>query len=546
MFFIQLKDLYKSYFIDQNLIQNINLTISSGNILGIIGRNGEGKTTLLKIIAGKLSPDSGEIIFSANDLSMGYHTQFLSVPIDSDFTIEDFVLASFGEIYNINKEILELSNCNDSASIERLMLQQARFDELGGYQIQNDLDKALITLELYNKHPNDKVNTLSGGEKTRIQLAKIVIENPDILLLDEPTNHLDSESINWLTGFILARKGITIIVSHDRTFLNNSVDSVFEIERGDTAFYAGTYDDYIEQKELKTKQALDEIQRNTLQADKLKIAVNAKRSLAVKQHFQRPDKKTYGRHSRTIMRNKAGKKAHQARMYQKRVDSNLDRNDLIAPKKYRNIGFKIESLSSSSDFVLKVKELSLEVGNEVLIESATFDVLKGDKIAISGRNGSGKTTLLEHIINYEETGSDTILKGKSTQLAYYSQEHEKINDQLTVLDDFRNSVPMLESEASAYLHTLLFKYGQLKQKVGDLSQGEKSKLALAKLLAVKHNLLILDEPTNHLDIASREVLENALNVYEGSILVVSHDKYFLEKIDVNKRFEIINKKLVQL
>jgi ATP-binding cassette subfamily F protein 3 len=544
MFFIQFIDVSKAFSEQKPLIKKLNITISESKIIGIIGRNGEGKTTLLKMLTGEVIPDSGQIVFSQNDLSIGYHTQFLDLSVSDEITIEDYILSNFGKLNELNAEINTLVEQSDSKSIERLIQLQGQFEELGGYRILADIDTALIKLGLTKFKSTDFVKNLSGGQKTRLQLAKVLIQNPDILLLDEPTNHLDTGTIEWLTDFIKRRKGITVIVSHDRNFLNQTVNHILEIERGDTKLYTGNYDEFIRQKEELIAGNLEDIKQSTRKIVKLKAAAHAKASLAIKQHYQRADKKTYGRHSKTIMRNKAGKKMRSVKMMQKRIDNKIEVNTAIAPKKFRNMDFSIQSVGSGGDFVLRTIDLDISIANKVLVKDVNLEVMRGERVAIIGENGTGKTTLLRTLIDgIIKQDLETIKVGGNIRFGYYSQEHEGINISLTAIDDFRETIKMTEADAANYLHRLLFTYEQLRQKVSDLSQGEKSKLALAKLLAQEHNFLILDEPTNHLDIASREVLEEALNNYEGTLLIVSHDKYFLEKIGVMKKYLIEDGKI---
>lgn len=547
MFFIQFNQINKSYSEEKNLIQDLNLTLSEGNVLGIIGRNGEGKTTLLKILVGQVQPDSGQVILSKDGLKIAYHTQFLPIIEDEVITIEDYILLSFPELYEVHKKVCDLATANKEEEINRLILLQSKFEELSGYEILASMDRALVQLGLADFNLNDQVSILSGGQKTRLQLAKVIVRNPDILLLDEPTNHLDKEAILWLESYVKQRKGITVIVSHNRSFLNNVTNQILELERGGHKLYSGNYDDYCKQKQEIVERNLAEIKQNAKKTAKLQEAVNTKRSQALQQHFQRPNKKDFGRHSRTIMRNKAGKKARQAKMYQKRVDERIERNKFLAPKFYKDMNFNIQSISMAGDFVLRIRDLDVSIENKLLIKNICLEVQKGDRIAITGENGSGKTTLLRTIIQAleNESISQTVNLGKDIYPGYYSQEHEGIGIHLTVLEDFRQAIPILEADAANYLHNMLFNYGQLRQKAGDLSEGEKSKLALAKLLAQEHNFLILDEPTNHLDIASIEVLEKALESYKGSILCVSHDQYFLQKIAIQKYYRIINQKLVK-
>lgn len=548
MFFIKLNKVSKSFSVNKNLIEDLSLTLSEKDILGIIGRNGEGKTTLVKILAGELEPDEGNRELSSKDLKIGYHSQFLQIPENEEVSIENYILKNFPELLEIQNQIQKLSASTKAEDIEKLIELQSKFEELNGYNILSEIDKAMIELGLSDFTPNDSVRNLSGGQKTRLQLAKVMIGDPDILLLDEPTNHLDKDAIKWLENFIKNRGGITVIISHNRSFLNNVANQILEFERGKTKLYTGNYDDYHRQKQELIATNLEEIKQNNRKNAKLQDAVNVKRSQVIQQMHKKPDKKTYGRHARTMLHNRAGKKARQAAQAQKRVNQRVERSESIAPVQYRDMHFKIESMETGGDFVLRIQDLDMGYKDKILVENINFEVKKGERVAIQGENGSGKTTFLKTMIDAfkNNLSNEKIKLGSNIHFAYYSQEHEGIDLDLSVIDDFRKTIPMLEKDAGNYLHNMLFTYEQLQQKVRDLSEGEKSKLVLAKLLAGKHNFLILDEPTNHLDIPSVEVLENAFKEYSGTILVVSHDEYFLQKIDVNRYYKIENKKMILL
>ncbi|MFW5719556.1 MAG: ribosomal protection-like ABC-F family protein [Candidatus Dojkabacteria bacterium] len=538
MFFIQLLELQKSFSEQKPLLENLNFTFSEGTVLGIVGRNGEGKTTLLQLIAGVLEADSGKVIFSKQDATIGYHTQFIDTQNLEGVSIEEYILSSFENVYRLYREINTLIENYQEGDVDTLIALQTAFDEQGGYRIQGEIDHALVQLGLAGFKPETTITTLSGGQKTRLQLAKVLIQNPDVLLLDEPTNHLDVESSEWLVKYIQKRRGITIIVSHDRNFLNKTSNQILELEKGNAKLYTGNYNDFYSAKQTEIERNLEEIKQTNRKVEKLTAAAHAKASLAKKQHYQRPDKKTYGRHSRTIMRNKAGKKFRSVKMMQKRIDNQLLRNQTIAPVKQRNMGFEVNSTGRTGDFILRVHNFDLEIAGKVLVKNVDLELRRGERAAIAGENGSGKTSLIKSIIARINSDTGEIKLGPNVTCGFYAQEHEGIDLNLTVIDDFRREFKMSEKDAGNYLHKLLFTYEQLRQKVGDLSQGEKSKLVLAKLLAGEHNFLILDEPTNHLDIASREVLENALKNYDGTLLIVSHDTYFLEKVGVDKVYEI--------
>ncbi len=545
MSFLRVTDITKSFTEEKELLKGVSFTVSDGAVLGIIGRNGEGKTTLLKIIAGVLKPDAGSVTLSEDNPKIGYHTQFLPVDDDSDITIEEYIVENFPEVRPLYEKINQLAMRSDEESIEQLIQCQGEFDDKGGYLILGAIDHALVELGLSQFKATDMVRVLSGGQKTRLQLAKVVIHDPEILLLDEPTNHLDADTIQWLESYIKRRSGITAIVSHDRTFLNEVTNHILEIEKGKWKLYFGNYSEYIEEKARLEAHAMEVIKQNKKKIVQLKAAASAKVSQAIMQSSRPADRKKYGRHSKTIMGNKAGKKMRQVKMMTKRITENLEENRTIHPTVYRNMGFKVEAVESIGDFALRITDLHLRIGGKELLNDASMEILKGERVALRGANGTGKTTLVKEILEAQETDAPQIKFGGGIFIGYYSQEHEEIDLGLTVIDDFRKGIPITEADAASYLYRMAFERKHVFQKTSELSQGEKTKLALSKLLYHKHNFLILDEPTNHLDIKSREILEEALEDYTGTILVISHDKYFLDKIQVTKTYTIKDQKLIK-
>lgn len=547
--YIKLHSLQKSFEEEKILFQNLSLTLSEGDICGIIGRNGEGKSTLFKIITGEILPESGSVEIAPHT-TIGCHTQFIPQDEDRKVRIEAYILSQFGRV----GEVYDALSCfvPSEETIEEFIALQSEFDELGGYVIQEKIPNALTQLGLYTITPDTELHTLSGGQKTRLQLAKVLIQDPDILLLDEPTNHLDYQTLLWLEKFIQERKGITIIISHDRTFLNNTVTKILEIERGKTTLYLGNYDDFIAEKEKKLLFAERQSEIASRKANNLKDAAQAKASQAIKQHYQRPDKKKYGRHSRTIMRNKAGKKMRQVKHMQKRLETEVQKIHEMAPVNYRNMKFTMRSMEHIGDFVLRVQGINVNVGDKTLIQDISLAIHSGERILIRGSNGSGKTTFLKEIIAlYQQYQLDLPLPedikfGGNVRIGYFSQEHESIAPDLTLLEDFKRDLLMNEAEALPCLYRMAFDYKQVMQKTGSLSQGEKSRFALAKLLAMHHNFLLLDEPTNHLDIKNKEILENSLLEYDGSMICISHDRYFVEKLSFDSIYEIQSSRLVRI
>lgn len=518
---VQLNNVGKS-FNGEILISNINLKVEEAEKIGLIGVNGAGKSTLLKMIYGDLSHDEGEIIKSRGK-TFAYLKQDSGLNLEN--SIKEEMLSVFNELLNVERELRQLEKLMSSQEIiedyeklEKIMKKYSSktdyFVMQGGYEIEAKINTILNGIGFKNFDLNIKVSKLSGGQKTKLSLAKILLNEPDLLMLDEPTNHLDLEALNWLEGYLKSYKGAVLIVSHDRYFLDSTVSVIYEIERGKSKRYTGNYSKYVslkaEEKELHIKnyeRQQEEIKRLQTFVDKNIVrATSAKAAKSKRKAIERMEK----------------------------IDVPL--GDL----KKVNMNFEIKSKSYKE--VLQFKEGIVSVGEgenkKILTEDLNFDLTRGDRVALIGPNGVGKTSLLKVLIGDLQLEYGSINWGKDVQIGYYDQEHEKLNPNNTILEEVWDDFPtMKESKIRGVLGRFLFSGEDIFKKIGDLSGGEKSRVALSKLMLIEANLLLLDEPTNHLDLQSKEVLESALKDYEGTILFISHDRYFINKIG-NKVMEL--------
>ncbi len=518
---VQLNNVGKS-FNGEILISNINLKVEEAEKIGLIGVNGAGKSTLLKMIYGDLSHDEGEIIKSRGK-TFAYLKQDSGLNLEN--SIKEEMLSVFNELLNVERELRQLEKLMSSQEIiedyeklEKIMKKYSSktdyFVMQGGYEIEAKINTILNGIGFKNFDLNIKVSKLSGGQKTKLSLAKILLNEPDLLMLDEPTNHLDLEALNWLEGYLKSYKGAVLIVSHDRYFLDSTVSVIYEIERGKSKRYTGNYSKYVslkaEEKELHIKnyeRQQEEIKRLQTFVDKNIVrATSAKAAKSKRKAIERMEK----------------------------IDVPL--GDL----KKVNMNFEIKSKSYKE--VLQFKEGIVSVGEgenkKILTEDLNFDLTRGDRVALIGPNGVGKTSLLKVLIGDLQLEHGSINWGKDVQIGYYDQEHEKLNPNNTILEEVWDDFPtMKESKIRGVLGRFLFSGEDIFKKIGDLSGGEKSRVALSKLMLIEANLLLLDEPTNHLDLQSKEVLESALKDYEGTILFISHDRYFINKIG-NKVMEL--------
>lgn len=508
MILLQINQLDKYYGADL-ILSKIKLEIQTKDKIALVGRNGAGKSTLLKIIAGQLSYDSGEII-KPKDVSIGYLAQ--NTGLQSTLSIWEEMLTVFSPLIKLEQTLrqLELKMATLSpkdVQYERILREyderQITFKDEGGYQYETDIRSVLHGLGFYEADYTTKISHLSGGQKTRLALGKLLLTKPDILILDEPTNHLDIETLSWLEQFLLNYEGALLIVSHDRYFLDKIVNTVYEISRCSITKYIGNYSQYLIKKSEDYEREIKLYEKQQAEIAKLKDFVQ-----------------------KNIARASTTKRAQSRQKQLQRIEV-LDKP--LGDEKSASFSFDIDRQSGNE--VLHVKELSVGHNGKKVVENIHLRVTRGESIALIGPNGVGKSTLIKTIANKLQPVSGEIRTGSNIMIGYYDQEQANLSSNKRVLNELWDDFPLsTEKDVRTVLGNFLFSGDDVLKVVSTLSGGEKARLALAKLYMKKANFLILDEPTNHLDLDSKEVLENALIDYPGTILFVSHDRYFINRI----------------
>jgi ATP-binding cassette, subfamily F, member 3 len=506
---LEIKNLKKYY--GANLtFEDINFDVKNKERVAIVGRNGCGKSSIFKIIVNKENKDGGELLIRKN-LKLGYLEQ---IPEFENYKVKEILNLGFPHLIDIEKNLNELElkmqniDCDLDKILDKYSKLQIEYENLGGYEKETIISKVCSGLNINEEFLEAKFNDLSGGEKTRVMLGKILVENPDILLLDEPTNHLDMKSVEWLENYLKDYSGSVIIISHDRYFLDKVVNKVVEIENLSSKTYIGNYSSYVNQKE----EALD-----------------------LAKHQYKEQQKKINSIEESIKRLKVFSRNGENEKFVKRAQSMQKRLDKMEKmenpnKKIDNMKINITNKTKQSQDVIYIKEGKKSFGEKLLFKDVEFLVRKGENIALIGENGCGKSTLIKIILKKEELDSGSIKVSNSSKIGYLPQNVEFEDEEKSILDWFRQDLNILEGKAREYLAKYMFYKEDVFKKVKSLSGGEKSRLKLSKILYFDVNLLILDEPTNHLDIESINKLENVLKEFNGSIFFVSHDRYFINKI----------------
>ncbi|KKE78958.1 ABC transporter ATP-binding protein [Bacilli bacterium] len=511
MILMQLNGLSKSFGAEE-ILSNIKIEIKDKERIAIVGRNGAGKSTLLKIMAGELSYDEGELI-KPKDVTIGYLSQHMA--LESGKTIWDEMLEVFNPLLEQEKQLrlvekkMEQVTDFTSEAYNNLLKEydrlQVDFQTNGGYTYESDIKAVLNGLNFQDYDYDTLITDLSGGQKTRLALGKLLLLKPQLLILDEPTNHLDIDTLSWLEVYLNSYPGAVVIVSHDRYFLDKTVSIVYEISRHKTKKYYGSYSKYLDQKSQEYEQALKAFEKQQTEIKKMEDFIQ-----------------------RNIVRASTTKRAQSRRKQLEKMER-IDRP--LGDESSASFSFQITKRSGND--VLKIKNLAFRYDgeNENLFSNINLDVNRGERIAVVGPNGVGKTTLLKIILGKLKKSSGDIQIGTGVQIGYYDQEQAELSSTKTVLNELWDEYPTInEKDIRTVLGNFLFSGDDVLKPVQALSGGEKARLALAKLMMQKANLLILDEPTNHLDIDSKEVLEAALTDFPGTIIFVSHDRYFINKI----------------
>ena len=490
------------------IIKDANFLVNEHEKVAIVGVNGAGKTTLLKILIGEEHADSGNVI-PAKDAKLGYLRQINNV--DSKLSIIDELYTVIEHILSMEKRMLDMKEQMQHLSGEALEELYSSYTALthnyelmDGYAAKSKVTGILKGLGFNENEFDRKINTLSGGQKTRVFLAKLLLEEPDIILLDEPTNHLDLRSIEWLESYLLNYKGAVIIVSHDRYFLDKIVSKVIDIENSVVTMYSGNYSDFSAKKQM-------------LIDAKMKEYLNQQQEI---RHQEAVISKL-----KQFNREKSIKRAESRQKQLEKIER------VEAPQTHiENMRLSLDISKESGKDVLSVNNLSKSFDEKHLFSNINFEIKRGERVAIIGDNGTGKTTLLKIINGLLSPDSGEVIYGSNVVIAYYDQEHQVLHMDKTLFDEISDTYPeMTNTQIRNILAAFLFTGEDVYKKIGDLSGGERGRVSLVKLMLSKANFLLLDEPTNHLDILSKDVLESALNSFPGTICYVSHDRYFINK-----------------
>jgi ATP-binding cassette, subfamily F, member 3 len=498
----RLSDIEKSYG-GNEILRGVSFQINPNEKVGLVGRNGAGKTTVFKIIAGQEQPDEGEMV-KVNTLSLGLLEQ--NVQFNESETVHTSALSAFQRIHDIEAEMRQLEKTMETDHSDEILAKYAdlmtEFEAADGFTYTARAETILLGMGFTPEMWNLETKLLSGGQKNRLGMVRLLLSQPDILLLDEPTNHIDVEAVEWLENFLLTYPSGYVIISHDRYFLDKTANRIIEMEQGKAVLYKGNYSEYLVEREERREQQRREFE-------------NQQAYIAKTEEF--------------IRRNLEGQKTKQAKS-RRTLLSKMDRLESVAADKSTG-NFNLKTVERAGTNVLMVEDLSVGYGDKVLAKKIDFTLHRGECLGVIGGNGTGKTTFLRTILGQIRELSGDIIWGTKVETGYYSQKLEDLDERNEVIGELRRIAPLATNgELRGFLARFLFTDDDVFKKVSTLSGGEKGRLALAKLIYSKVNVLILDEPTNHLDIPSREALEAALQSYGGTVIVVSHDRYFLDQV----------------
>lgn len=521
---IELNNIKKSYGL-KNVLNGVSFEVKTGEKIALIGSNGAGKSTILKIIKGEEHQDSGTVNIRKNAslemLKQVYDTN------QQNITVADFIQQGFESIIKLEKSMNELEK--EMANISNNQMQkilnkygriQEEYIALGGYEMQEKYKRICSGFKFDEKMLKKQYNVLSGGEKTIVNLAKILLKNPSILLLDEPTNHLDLESLQWLENFLISYTGTVLMVSHDRYFLDKVATKTILLEEGKETIYFGNYSYFLKEDERRTLSQFEIYKNQQKQIEKMKESIKLLRKFGEKTQNEKFFKR--------------------AKCIEKRLEKMQVIDKVYLEKK--NLKLDITLKERSSNDVIFIKDLFKQYSDKNIFNKANLDIIYGEKIALIGKNGVGKSTLIKIILGYEKDFIGNIKIGSSVKTGYIPQEIKFENEKETILDFFIKSYNGNETQARTTLAKFMFRGESVFKRVGKLSAGEKVRLMFVELMQKNINFLILDEPTNHIDIETREVLEEAIKNYKGTVLFVSHDRYFINSI-ASRIIEISDNKI---
>lgn len=521
---IELNNIKKNYGL-KNVLDGVNFEVKTGERIALIGSNGAGKSTILKIIKGEENQDSGTVNIRKNAtiemLNQTYKTETQNMLV-ADFLQQGF--ADMIKLENSMKELEEKMSTISNDEIQKILNKYGRIQEeyiaIGGYEMQEKYKKICSGFKFDENILNRQYNLLSGGEKTIVNLAKILLKNPNILLLDEPTNHLDIETLQWLEDFLISYNGTILMVSHDRYFLDKVATKTILLEEGKEKIYFGNYSYYLEEDERRTLAQFEIYKNQQKQIEKMKESIQLLR--------------------------KFGEKTQNEKFYKraKCIEKRLEKMQVIDKVYLEKEGFKLEInlKERSGNDVISIEDLSKQYANKTVFNEVNLDIIYGEKVALIGKNGTGKSTLIKMILGQEKDFIGNIKIGSSVKIGYIPQDIKFKNEEETILEFFIKSFKGTETQARTRLAKFMFRGENVFKKIEKLSGGEKVRLMLAELIQKDVNFLILDEPTNHIDIETREVLEEAIKNYKGTVLFVSHDRYFINAI-ASRIIEISDNKI---
>ncbi|HWT02568.1 MAG TPA: ABC-F family ATP-binding cassette domain-containing protein [Pyrinomonadaceae bacterium] len=501
----RLSDVHKSYG-SQEVLRGASVQVNPGEHVGLVGRNGAGKTTVFRLISNEETPDRGDVV-RARGLRLGLLAQH--VHFEPGSTVHESALAAFGHLQQIEHEMHELEHRMAEAPedleavLERYSELQQQFEREGGFEYAARAEAILQGLGFDRDAWAMETEKLSGGQQNRLGLARLLLAEPDVLLLDEPTNHLDVNSVEWLEEFLSTYNSAYVIISHDRYFLDRTAARIVELENGRAASYTGNYSAYLVEREVRR-----EAQQRAYE--------NQQHLISKTEEF--------------IRRNLAGQKTKQAKSRRKMLEK-LERVDAVRPDQSSG-DFRLQQVERAGTQVLTVADAAVGYPGKVLARDITFTLRRGECLGVIGPNGSGKTTFVKTVLGKLQPLAGEIRWGTKVQVGYYAQQLDDLDDRNEIIMELRRVAPSTATagELRSFLAKFLFTGDDVYKHVRDLSGGEKGRLALAKLIYSRVNVLVLDEPTNHLDIPSREALEEALDAYQGTIITISHDRYFLDRV----------------
>ncbi len=495
-------DIFKSYG-GNEILRGVSFQVNPGEKVGLVGRNGAGKTTVFRLLTGAESPDSGDVV-KINGLRIGMLDQH--VELEPGESVHTAALSAFKEIHDIEAEMRRLEKLMETDHspevLERYADLQTQFEHAGGFSYAARAEAILLGVGFAREQWGMDTSVLSGGQRNRLGMARLLLSNADVLLLDEPTNHLDVDAVEWLEGYLREFDRAYVVISHDRYFLDRTTDRIIEVENGRAVSYKGNYSQFLVERELRREQQMREYENQQAYINKT-------------QEF--------------IRRNLEGQKTKQAKSRRTMLER-MERVEAVRNERHGG-NFNLKKVERTGNNVLTTEDLAIGYGTKVLSAGINIILHRGEVLGIIGANGTGKTTLLRTLLGEQREISGRITWGTKVNIGYYSQSLDDLFEGNDLMAEFRRVAPSVDNvEIRSFLARFLFVGDDIEKKVRDLSGGEKGRLALAKLIYSQKNVLVLDEPTNHLDIPAREALESALDEYPGTIITVSHDRFFLDRL----------------